>query len=82
LLGAERQQGKRLGLVGRTFARPAQCRAEMEMAAQAEVAYRRLMADWWPLKKKQAGASATRGREGQSRAAVVHEGVQLPLQLT
>jgi len=66
LLGTERQQGKRLSLVGRTFARPVKCRAEKETGAQAEVAYRRLTADWRPLKKKKAGASATWGAKGKA----------------
>ena len=64
LLGAQRQQGKRLSPAGRTFARPAQCKAEKEMAAQAGAAYLRLIADRQPAKKK-AGAGSTPGRASQ-----------------
>lgn len=59
LLGAPRQQGKRPdGL--RTFASTEQRRLEKELGAQAETAYRRLMADWQVSVK--GGAGATRGR--------------------
>jgi transposase len=61
LLGAQRQQGKRLASAGRTFATIDQRKAEKELAAQAETAYQRLMADWQPAKRK-AGAGATPGR--------------------
>jgi len=64
ILGAERQQGKRLSSAGRTFATIDQRKAEKELAAQAETAYLRLMADWQPTKKK-AGAGATPGRASQ-----------------
>jgi transposase len=73
MLGAPRQQGKRLTSAGRTFATPEQRRLEKELVAQAETAYRRLMADWTVSGK--GGAGATPGRasqkalEGQSRAA-------------
>jgi transposase len=60
MLGAERQQGKRLTSAGRTFATVDQRRLEKELAAQSEIAYRRLVADWQPVNK--AGAGATPGR--------------------
>ena len=60
MLGAERQQGKRLTTAGRTFATVDQRRLEKELAAQSEIAYRRLVADWQPVNK--AGAGATPGR--------------------
>jgi transposase len=60
MLGAERQQGKRLTTAGRTFATVNQRRLEKELAAQSETAYRRLVADWQPVNK--AGAGATPGR--------------------
>jgi transposase len=60
MLGAERQQGKRLTSAGRTFATVDQRRLEKELAAQSETAYRRLVADWQPVNK--AGAGATPGR--------------------
>jgi transposase len=58
LTGVERQQGRRN--LERVFAPPAQHEAERQLAAQAEVAYLRLMSDWHP--KPRAGAGATRGR--------------------
>jgi transposase len=64
MLGAERQQGKRLATAGRTFATIDQRNAEKALAAQAETAYQRLMADWQPAKKKE-GASVTTGRASQ-----------------
>lgn len=64
ILGAERQQGKCLSSAGRTFATIDQRKAEKELAAQAETAYHRLMADWQPAKKK-AGVGATPGRASQ-----------------
>jgi transposase len=73
MLGAPRQQGKRLDTEGRTFATINQRKLEKELVAQAEIAYRRLMDDWTPGGKR--GAGATPGRasqkalEGQSRAA-------------
>ncbi len=73
MLGAPRQQGKRLADAGRTFATVDQRKREKEIAAQAEAAYQRLMADWQASGK--GGAGATRGRasekalEGQSGAA-------------
>lgn len=60
MLGAPRQQGKRLATVGQTFATVDQRRLEKELASQSEVAYRRLVADWQASKKS--GASATPGR--------------------
>jgi hypothetical protein len=64
MLGADRQQGKRLTPAGRTFASVARRRLEKELAAQQEAAYRRLVADWQPRGKK-AGAGATPGRASQ-----------------
>jgi hypothetical protein len=60
MLGAPRQQGKRLATAGRTFATVDQRRLEKELAGQAETAYRRLVADWQAPKKS--GAGATPGR--------------------
>jgi transposase len=59
MLGAPRQQGKRLASAGRTFASVDQRRLEKELAGQAETAYRRLVADWTATK---GGAGATPGR--------------------
>jgi transposase len=57
MLGAPRQQGKRLVDAGRTFATTDQRKREKEIAAQAEAAYQRLMADW------QASGKAVRARQ-------------------
>jgi transposase len=61
MLGADRQQGKRLSPAGRTFASVDGRRLEKELAAQHELAYRRLVADWQPNRPK-TGAGATPGR--------------------
>jgi hypothetical protein len=63
MLGAPRQQGKRLAAAGRTFATVDQRSLEKELAGQAETAYRRLVADWTASKKN--GAGATPGRASQ-----------------
>jgi transposase len=61
MLGASRQQGKRLSQAGRSFASVDGRRLEKELAAQHEAAYLRLINDWQPTGKK-AGAGATPGR--------------------
>ena len=53
--GAERQKGKRIGV----WVTKEQHRLDQELAAQAELAYRRLAQDWQPKTK---GASAAPGR--------------------
>lgn len=53
MTGAERHPGKRTG----DFARSEQHRLEKELAAQAEVAYRRLVDDWTPAMRNGAGAA-------------------------
>jgi transposase len=60
--GAERRKGKRNPV--RVFATPAQHRLEKELAAQAEIAYRRLAKDWQPVMK---GAGAAPGRASSSQ---------------
>jgi len=57
MVGAERRQGRRNPV--RVFASTEQHRRERELAAQAEVAYRRLVQDWQPAIK---GAGAAPGR--------------------
>lgn len=54
LTGAERQRGKRIG----AFAHPEQHRLEKELAAQAEIAYRRLVDDWTPAMRSGAGVAS------------------------
>jgi transposase len=61
-IGAERRRGKRNSV--RVFATPAQHRLEKQLAAQAEVAYRRLVQDWQPAMK---GAGAAPGRASSSQ---------------
>jgi transposase len=73
MLGAERQQGKRLTTSGQTFATVDQRRLEKELAAQSETAYRRLVADWQPVKKAGAGATPGRASQGPSRGQVARQ---------
>jgi transposase len=54
ILGAERQKGKRIGIATKQ-----QHQLDRELAAQAELAYRRLAQDWQPALK---GAAAAPGR--------------------
>ena len=55
MTGAERQKGKRIGV----WVTKEQHRLDKELAAQAELAYRRLVQDWQPTIK---GAGAAPGR--------------------
>src|SRR5438270_5771785 len=55
MTGAERQKGTRIGV----WATKEQHRLDKELAAQAEIAYRRLVQDWQPAIK---GTSAAPGR--------------------
>jgi transposase len=64
LVGAKRRQGQRNPV--RVFATSAQRRLEKELAAQAEVAYRRLVQDWKPATRKGAGAAPGRATRGPS----------------
>jgi transposase len=61
MLGAERRKGKRIGV----FATSEQHRLDKELAAQAELAYRRLVQDWQPATKG-AGAAPGRASRGPS----------------
>ena len=60
LAGAERRRSGRTPQEGRRLEQGAMKRPSVELARQAEVAYRRLVTDWQQAPKK--GASATRGR--------------------
>jgi transposase len=64
LVGAERRQGRRNPV--RVFATAEQHRLEKELARQAELAYRRLVQDWQPARKKGAGAAPGRASCGPS----------------
>jgi hypothetical protein len=55
MTGAERRKGKRIGV----FATSDQHQLDKQLAAQAELAYRRLVQDWQPTIK---GAGAAPGR--------------------
>jgi transposase len=55
MTGAKHQKGKRIGV----FASKEQHQLDKELAAQAELAYRRLVQDWQPTIK---GAGAAPGR--------------------
>jgi transposase len=61
LVGAERRKGKRIGV----FATSEQHRLDKELAARAELAYRRLVQDWQPATKG-AGAAPGRASRGPS----------------
>ena len=56
MTGAERQKGKRIGV----WATKEQHRLDKELAAQAELAYRRLVQDWQPPGSKGTGAAPGR----------------------
>jgi transposase len=75
MVGAERHQGKRTERE-RVFATPERRRLEKELALQAEVAYRRLVADWRPepSKKKGAGATPERASHGPSSGQTARQG--------
>ncbi|MCA1680247.1 MAG: hypothetical protein LC777_15480 [Actinobacteria bacterium] len=53
MTGAERRKGKRNPV--RIFATPKQHRLDKQLAAQAELAYRRLVKDWQPAINKGRG---------------------------
>ena len=65
MVGAERRQGHRNPV--RVFATSEQHRLEKQLAAQAELAYRRLMLDWKAQKKKGAGAAPGRASSSQPK---------------
>jgi hypothetical protein len=56
MTGAARQKGKRIGV----FATKQQHQLNKELAAQAELAYRRLVQDWQPAINKGTGAAPGR----------------------
>ena len=62
LLGAESRKGKRIGV----FATKEQHQLDRELAAQAELAYRRLVQDWQPAINKGTGAAPGRASCGPS----------------
>ena len=67
--GAERQKGKRIGV----FATREQHRLDKELAAQAELAYRRLVQDWQPAIKGTGAAPGRASRRPSSGQAARQE---------
>ncbi len=63
--GAERQKGKRIGV----FATKEQHDLDKQLAAQAELAYRRLVQDWQPLKGTGAAPGRASRRPSSGQAA-------------
>ena len=70
MVGAKRRQGRRNPV--RVFATSEQHRLEKELAAQAELAYRRLMADWNAQKRKGAGAAPGRASSAARQDTAPH----------
>jgi transposase len=68
MLGAERQKGKRIGV----FATKEQHQLDKDLAAQAELAYRRLVQDWQPATKG-AGAAPGRASRGPSNGQAARQ---------
>jgi transposase len=74
--GAKRRKGKRNPV--RVFATREQHQLGKELAAQAELAYRRLMADWQPSRKQGAGAAPGRASCGPSSGQAARQGTAPP----
>ena len=71
MTGAERRKGKRNPV--RVFATREQHQLDKQLAAQAELAYRRLMVDWQPSRKQGAGAAAGRASRGPSNGQAARQ---------
>jgi len=69
MTGAEHQKGKRIGV----FASKEQHRLDKELAAQAELAYRRLVQDWQPTSKGTGAAPGRASRRPSSGQAARQE---------
>ena len=69
MTGAEHQKGKRIGV----FASKEQHRLDTELAAQAELAYRRLVQDWQPTSKGTGAAPGRASRRPSSGQAARQE---------
>jgi transposase len=72
MTGAERRKGKRNPV--RVFATREQHRLDKELAAQAELAYRRLVQDWRPAINKGTGAAPGRASCGPSSGQAARQG--------
>jgi hypothetical protein len=66
----------------RVFATSEQHRLEKELAAQAELAYRRLIADWKPQRRKGAGAAPGRASSAARQDTTPHPALYLALTRT
>ena len=69
MTGAERQKGKRIGV----WVTKEQHRLDKELAAQAELAYRRLVQDWQPAIKGTGAAPGRASRRPSSGQAARQE---------
>jgi hypothetical protein len=69
ITGAERQKGKRIGV----WVTKEQHRLDKELAAQAELAYRRLVQDWQPTIKSAGAAPGRASRRPSSGQAARQE---------
>jgi transposase len=69
MTGAKHKKGKRIGV----FAAKQQHRLDKELAAQAELAYRRLVRDWHPAIKGTGGAPGRASRRPSSGQAARQE---------
>ncbi|MCA1701615.1 MAG: transposase [Actinobacteria bacterium] len=69
MTGAEHQKGKRIGV----FATREEHRLDKELAAQAELAYRRLVQDWQPATKSAGAAPGRASRRPSSGQAARQE---------
>src|SRR5712691_1609905 len=70
MTGAEHRKGKRNPV--RVFATSEQHRLEKELAAQAELAYRRLMVDWKAQRRKGTGAAPGRASSAARQGKAPH----------
>jgi transposase len=69
MTGAQRQKGKRIG----AFATKEQHQLDKELAAQAELAYRRLVQDWQPAISKGTGAAPGRASHRPSNGQAARQ---------
>ena len=67
--GAERQKGRRIGV----WATREQHRLDRQLAAQAEIAYRRLVQDWQPAISKGTAAAPGRASCGPSNGQAARQ---------
>jgi transposase len=78
MTGAERQKGKRIGV----FVTKEQHRLDKDLAAQAELAYRRLVQDWQPAINKGTGAAPGRASRRPSSGQPAQQETAPPLRFS